>query len=80
MSNLFSKDEDLRGSPPVVGSSILKILRAQKECTVSIFDLVEKCKKEPWYSPKHLYLGLIFLYAIGAIGFDPPYVKRCQHD
>lgn len=76
MSSLFLKEEDIDGSPVVVGYRILQILLDQPNDRVSIFDLAAQFQKSTWYTPKRLYFGMIFLHAINAIDFKPPYVER----
>lgn len=72
---LFLKDELLDGSPPIVGYQIMLELRKNGGSEISLFDLAHHLQKRRWYSPKHLYLGMIFLYSMGAIEFNAPYIK-----
>ena len=76
MPSLFVKEERIDASPVVVGYRILKELNDKSTSRMSIFDLASRFQKEPWYSPKNLYFGMIFLHAIGALNFEPPYVER----
>lgn len=74
MPSLVSKDDDLRTCAPVIGFEILKLLRDSDVKRVSIFDVARTVKKKNKASPRSLYYGLIFLYSIGLIEFEAPYV------
>jgi len=74
MPSLVSKDDDLRTCAPVIGFEILRLLENTESKKISIFDAARSIKKKSKASPKSLYYGLIFLYAIELIEFEPPYV------
>lgn len=74
MSNLFLKDESIDVSPPVVGYRLLKYVQKKGKGKLSIFDLADHFKNENWFSPKALYYGIIFLFSVGLIEFNEPYV------
>lgn len=76
MTNIFSKDEYLGASPAFVGFHILKLMKKKKATQLSIFDLADTFRDEPWFSTKALYFGMIFLYSLGAVKFNEPYVIR----
>ncbi|MGB0087077.1 MAG: hypothetical protein WBP94_17105 [Rhodomicrobiaceae bacterium] len=76
MSNLFLTEEDIDGSPAIVGYQILRLLADRPNGRISIFDLAAQFQKTTWYTPKRLYFGMIFLRALNAIEFNPPYVER----
>lgn len=79
MHNIFLKDEPVQKAPPIIGFRILKIVRASKS-DVSIFDVIERLKKESWFSVNSFVYGLIFLYSVGVIEFEPPYLRSVDAD
>lgn len=79
MPRLFSKDETLSLSPPVVGWAILKIMQDTDTDRISIFDLAGALKQEQPFSSKAMYLGLLFLFLIGEIDVRQAYVERRRH-
>jgi hypothetical protein len=76
MPNLFLKDENIEMSPPVVGYRMLNYIQQKGINKVSIFDLADHFKDEAWFSPKTLYFGMIFLFSLGLIEFNEPYVIK----
>ncbi len=78
MGSLFSKDEDLKKSAPVIGSEILKQLQASDDGRISIFDLARNLRKSERLSARSIYYGMLFLYALDVVDFDEPYlIKKC---
>ncbi|WP_163381377.1 hypothetical protein [Cyclobacterium sp. SYSU L10401] len=75
MSNVFLKEENIETSPPFVGKIIIKFISKKKIKKVSIFDLADTFKNDPWFSVTHLYMGIIFLYTLGLIEFKEPYIE-----
>lgn len=73
---IFLKDGDVESSPPMVGYRILSSVQKSHDGRISIFDLAEKFKSQPWFTPETFYFGIIFLYAIGLIEFEAPYVRK----
>ena len=76
MPNLISKDDDLAKSAPVVGYEILKLINNSSNSRVSIFDIAKKLKKTNKASPRSIYYGMIFLYTLGIVEFNEPYLMR----
>ena len=76
MPELFLKEEQVDESPAIVGYRIMQIIESRPSKKVSIFDVAEKCKNEPWFSPKTLYLGMMFLFTVGLIEFNQPYIEK----
>lgn len=76
MSNLFLKDENLAQSPPIVGYALMKHLSADKAKKVSIYDVVDRVKDEKWFTIDSFYHGVMFLYAVGLIDFQQPYLVK----
>jgi hypothetical protein len=76
MPSLFVKEERIDASPAVIGYCILKELALKSATRISIFDLASHFQHKPWYTPKNLYFGMMFLYAVGALTFEPPYIER----
>lgn len=76
MPSLFFKDEEIESAPPIIGYKILTLLNQKKEGKISIFDVSDKFKNESWFSPKQIYLGMIFLFCAGLIDFQQPYIVK----
>ena len=76
MSNLFITDEDVETSPPIVGYRIMQMLEKKDGGQISIFEVTDKLKKEKWFSSRHLYLGMVFLFSVGMIEFNQPYIVK----
>lgn len=74
MPNLFLKDEGIEMAPPVVGYRILSHIADLRIEKTSLFDLADHFKDEKWFSPKALYFGMIFLFSVGLLDFQEPYV------
>ncbi|MDR9807961.1 hypothetical protein [Rhizobium hidalgonense] len=74
MANLFLKDQNLEQSPPIVGYEIMKFMSSKKRREMSVFDVAERFQNESWFSVDNLYLGVIFLYSVGLIDFNAPYL------
>ena len=72
MLKLFSKDERIEKSAPIVGSYILKLLE-NRDC-ISIFELARNLRKNRLIGVRSIYYGMIFLYALDLIDFNEPYV------
>lgn len=78
MPDLFSKDEDILKSAPIVGFEILKLISSKEDSRISIFDVARKFKEKYRSNARAIYYGMIFLYAIDVIEFDAPYlVAKC---
>lgn len=76
MSNLFVTDENVETAPPVVGFRIMQLLDKKEGGQISIFEVTDRLKKEKWFSSRHLYLGMIFLFSVGLIDFKQPYIVK----
>jgi predicted regulator of amino acid metabolism with ACT domain len=78
LSNLFSKDDDLRRSAPVLGFEILKLLQDSEESQVSIFDIANTMAKSGGINARSIYYAMLFLYSLDIIDFHEPYlVAKC---
>ncbi len=78
MANLFSKDEDLFKSSPYIGAEILKLLEQSGQHRISIFDVASKLKKKNKLGVRTIYYGMLFLYSLGIIEFEAPYlISKC---
>ncbi|KTC12185.1 hypothetical protein AO390_17885 [Pseudomonas marginalis ICMP 11289] len=78
MPNLFSKDDDLRKSAPVLGFEILKLLQESEESQVSIFDIAKTMAKSGGINARSIYYAMLFLYSLDIIDFQEPYlVAKC---
>jgi hypothetical protein len=76
MSNLFTKDENLKKSAPYIGFEILKLLQVREDDRISIFDIAKNLRKTNNFSIRSVYYGLIFLYSLSIVDFDEPYVIK----
>ncbi|ARF48316.1 ABC-three component system middle component 6 [Pantoea stewartii] len=72
--NLFSKNEDLDKSAPVLGAKILNIFEKKKSRRVSIFEVIQTLKKDKKIGVRAVYYAIIFLYSLDLIEFDEPYL------
>ena len=78
MPSLFSKDDDLRKSAPVLGFEILKLLKESEESQVSIFEIAKTMAKSGGINARSIYYAVLFLYALDIIEFQEPYlVAKC---
>lgn len=80
MANLVSKNENLGKSAPVIGAEILKLLNASENRMISIFDAARSLRKSNKIGAKSLYYGILFLYSLGIIEFDEPYIISNAND
>ncbi|WP_458735867.1 hypothetical protein [Zobellella taiwanensis] len=76
MPNLFLANEQVEASPPIVAYKIMSLIEAKANEKVSVFDITGEFRKEKWFSYNNIVLGLIFLYSVGLIDFDEPYVMK----
>lgn len=74
MANIFLKDEALDKSPVMVGFQIARFIKKSGKSRISIFDVVDHFKRETWFSSNSFFYGLTFLYAVGLIDFEEPYL------
>lgn len=78
MPNLFSKDDDLRKSAPMLGFEILKLIQDSEESQVSIFDIAKTMSKSGGINARSIYYAMLFLYSLDIIDFQEPYlVAKC---
>ncbi len=78
MANLFSKDDDLRKSAPVLGFEILKLLQESEDSQVSIFEVAKTMAKSGGINARSIYYAMLFLYSLDIIDFREPYlVAKC---
>jgi hypothetical protein len=74
MANIFLKDEALDKSPVMVGFQIARFIKRSGKSRISIFDVVDHFKRETWFSSNSFFYGLTFLYAVGLVDFEEPYL------
>jgi hypothetical protein len=74
MANIFLKDEALDKSPVMVGFQIARYIKRSGKSRISIFDVVDHFKRETWFSSNSFFYGLTFLYAVGLVDFEEPYL------
>ena len=74
MSNLFTKDEPIEKSAAYVGYQILCIFKEANSEQLSIFEVIRKLKVYKPMSVRMVYYGIIFLYSVGLIEFDEPFL------
>ncbi|WP_397379393.1 hypothetical protein [Pseudomonas sp.] len=78
MPNLFSKDDDLRKSAPVLGFEILRLIQKSEDAQVSIFDIAKTMAKSGGINARSIYYAMLFLYSLDIIEFQEPYlVAKC---
>jgi hypothetical protein len=80
MPNLFLKDEALEKAPAIVGFEVIRYIRSSSEGRVSIFDVVDRFKREKWFTFNSLMYGLTFLYTVGLLDFEEPYLVAVDAD
>jgi hypothetical protein len=80
MSSIFLKDEAISKAPAMVGFEIARFLQKSGKNRTSIFDVVDHFKREAWFSSNSFFYGLTFLYAVGLIDFDEPYLIARHED
>ena len=74
LSNLFDPEEDIEAAAPIVGYKILQLIGDKHSNKVSIFDVADRFKHERWFSFRRIHLALVFLYSVGLIEFEQPYI------
>jgi chromatin segregation and condensation protein Rec8/ScpA/Scc1 (kleisin family) len=74
MANLVSKNENLKKSAPVIGAEILRLLKESDTKMLSIFDAARSLRKSDKIGARSLYYAILFLYSLGLIDFDEPYI------
>lgn len=80
MPNLFSKDDDLHKSAPMLGFKILKLLKDSNESQVSIFEIAKTMAKSGGINARSIYYAMIFLYSLDIIDFQEPYIIKNVKD
>ncbi|TNC67205.1 hypothetical protein FHG71_15690 [Rubellimicrobium roseum] len=74
MPSIFLKDQAINKAPAIVGFEIARFLQSSGKERVSIFDVVDHFKRESWFSSNSFLYGLTFLYSVGLVDFDEPYL------
>lgn len=72
--NIFSKDEEISSSPPIVGFKILEFMKKKNKTKISIFDIAYHFKEEKWFSLRSIYFSMIFLFSLNIIEFQQSYI------
>lgn len=80
MPNLFLKDEAIKKAPAIVGFEVARFIQKVGKTKVSIFDVVDHFKREAWFSSNSFFYGLIFLYTVGIVDFEEPYLVIRHED
>lgn len=78
MPSIFLKDEAVSKAPAIVGFEIARYLKKSGKDRVSVFDVIDHFKREPWFSSNSFFYGVTFLYAVGLIEFEEPYLIACD--
>lgn len=77
MTGIITKDEQIKTTPIYIGYLILRILHSKKDNKVSIFEVVDKLKKDlKIIHYRQIILSLVFLYTVGVIKFTEPYIYK----
>lgn len=74
MSTLIQSNENIKSSSVYIGYLILKELQKSDSQKVSIYKIAESLKKNGLNHSRQLTIGLSFLYSVGIIKFEEPYV------
>lgn len=74
MPNIFLKDEAIIKAPAIVGFEIARFLKKTGTSRASILDVVDHFKREAWFSSNSFFYGVTFLYAVGLVDFEEPYL------
>ncbi|CEP36837.1 Putative uncharacterized protein [Halomonas sp. R57-5] len=80
MSNLFTKDEEFKNTAPIIGFEILQLIRNSEDKRVSIFEVAKVLRKKSNTSARGVYYGMIFLFSLGIVDFNEPYVVVANED
>ncbi|APX07653.1 TPA: hypothetical protein I7747_14030 [Vibrio vulnificus] len=80
MYRLIETTESIEYSIPIVGASILSILfKNRKRMTINGL-LDTTYRSFPEYGEQRVVQSLIFLYSVGAIDLDEPYIEISKND
>lgn len=71
MYQLFSKDESTNKSTLYISFQILKLLKREKS---TIFEVVDRLKRNNINSSKEIIVSLSLLFSMGIIEFKEPYI------
>ena len=75
MYRLIETSENIKYSLPIVGANILNILKLHKN-KLSIYSLLDTAiKQHPDYSYEIITQSLVFLYTIGTLDLNGPYIE-----
>lgn len=80
MPSLFLKNEAIEKAPAMVGFEVIRYIRSSGAGRISIFDVVDHFKQEAWFTFNSLIYGLTFLYAVGLLDFEEPYLVALDAD
>lgn len=81
MSNLMMKEEEIKTTPIYLGYKILKLVQNKPDSRLSIFELIEKLKREfKIVHYRQIILALTFLYVAGVVDFTEPYIYSTTNE
>jgi len=74
MSQLVLGEGNIKSSTIYIGFLILKELKKSKNQKLSIYKISEVLSKNGIKNSRQLIFGLTFLYSLGIIKFEEPYI------
>lgn len=77
MSNIITKDENIKTSPVYLGFLILRELGKKEDGKVTIYEVINKLKTElGLVHYRQVVFALIFLYMNNIVDFSNPYIYK----
>ncbi len=74
MNQLVAEDQNIKTSSVYIGFLILSEIKKNKSKRVTIYKISEILNKNGIKNSRQLILGLSFLYSLGIIEFEEPYL------
>ncbi|MBM6645852.1 hypothetical protein [Bacillus sp. RIT 809] len=76
MSQLVANNEDIKSSAVYIGFLILKEINKSSVKKISIYKISDELKKNGIVHSRQIVFGLSFLYSLGIIKFEEPYIWK----
>lgn len=57
----------------------MQVVQQSPENETSLFDIFDRVKSRPWFSPRVVYYALVFLFTTGLINFDGVHVSAVKN-
>ncbi|MCM3638248.1 hypothetical protein M3152_10975 [Sporosarcina luteola] len=74
MNQLVSEKGNIKSSSVYIGYLILKEIKKNKGRKISIYKISDSLKKSGINNSRQIIFGLTFLYSLGIIKFEEPYL------